>query len=341
FFAKLRYHLDLPNVKGSPTLVGLHTLIDGAVIEYRALTLKVSNYLKPSATNSLFGQNTYEEMYPDLFQKYKFRELDQEALVMLPAESGCERLYPNGISHSLANLGLTFKTKYLVTVVEMLFDILSELDLLENFQSMVNSASQGQQAGQNKETASQTSIEAAGTIVKSSRALMSQFWLKVINGNDSKMLRYYLCNMLAFDVIPRMIGQVLVSDTRGDKALKLAKQLRQIDGIKQVVKDYDVNAPNYFEFIMLFATRRGLKKYPALAAKAKRQGKVNAQLWYDCYESIYSPNPLHAWQSIFKLQPFTGTSSWSSEDHARCNALPHKYMRSLDFSDMPTVVVYS
>ncbi|KAJ1967526.1 hypothetical protein H4R34_006380, partial [Dimargaris verticillata] len=54
--------------------------------------------------------------------------------------------------------------------------------------------------------------------------------------------------MLAFSVIPGIIGQVLESDKPDnyENALKLATQIHEMPDFKDFIKAYPENAPNYF-----------------------------------------------------------------------------------------------
>ncbi|KAJ1974712.1 hypothetical protein H4R35_003487 [Dimargaris xerosporica] len=130
--------------------------------------------------------------------------------------------------------------------------MLTKPDLLANFQAIGDSVSQG---SQDVASTSQPPLLLAVDPVQPQYfyASMHRFWFEAIGGGDVNQLRYDLSNMLVYDVILHIISQALESG-KPREALNLAEQLGRIGGAKRFVKDYDVNAPNYFEFIMLYAT---------------------------------------------------------------------------------------
>ncbi|KAJ1979421.1 hypothetical protein H4R35_001528 [Dimargaris xerosporica] len=293
-FYDLRKNLNLTAMTGSPELVGLHTLLDGAQIEYRAMVSYFHQYLTTLARNNGNDQKHWESQYPDLFLKYSFRELDWQSLVDLQVVAKIQSVdaSPGQVKHSLANLGRTSGTKYIVETVVELANMLFSPDLLEKFPATVDSVSQVQQTDQDMELADQSPAATGQAPPMDHRAFMHWFWLNVIGGGNADQLRYYLCNMLTFSIIPRIVGQVLESDKPG-KALELAEQLGQIGGIKRFVKDYDVDAPNYFEFIMLYATQRELKGLEHKASFIIFEGEDTSDLYlpskndfeYECFLS--------------------------------------------------------
>ncbi|KAJ1984397.1 hypothetical protein H4R34_000660 [Dimargaris verticillata] len=137
-------------------------------------------------------------------------------------------------------------------------------DLLKEFEAMVQSEQDKLQADQNVVSTDQTEEAAALALSKKFRAFLDQFWLEVIGGGEKEQLSYYLGHMLAFSVIPRILGQVLESGKQDngnyDKALELARQISQLPHFTERFGPKSVNAPNYFEFIMLYATARELEE---------------------------------------------------------------------------------
>ncbi|KAJ1975249.1 Ran-specific GTPase-activating protein 30, partial [Dimargaris xerosporica] len=91
-----------------------------------------------------------------------------------------------------------------------------------------------------------------------------------------EQLRYYLCNLLAYHVIPGIISQVLELGEYDD-ALKLAKEIHEIPCITELWNDFADNAPNYFEFIMIYVILRELDEVEDLLVKVRDTGKVDAQ----------------------------------------------------------------
>ncbi|KAJ1966998.1 hypothetical protein H4R35_006842, partial [Dimargaris xerosporica] len=91
-------------------------------------------------------------------------------------------------------------------------------------------------------------------------AFVLHFWLEVIDGNDLEQLCYFLCNVLTFNTIPWIIGQML--ESRGHpEALKLAQAIGEMIGSTPAAQAYSEFKPNYFEFIVVYATARQLKNY--------------------------------------------------------------------------------
>ncbi|KAJ1975702.1 hypothetical protein H4R35_003029 [Dimargaris xerosporica] len=210
-FYDLRHHLGLPVMKGSPTLVGLQTLLDGGLLL---------------------------------------------------------RIRPNDVKHSLANLGLKFNNGYIVGVVGEFFKVLGNGDLRKSFETIADLSAQEPSTIEDVASTEKDPAEEARMLqIREHRGYLYDLWLKVIDHDEKNQLRYYLENLLAYNVIPRIIGQVLESDIyeidlklakqhKYEMALDLAKQLHQLDGVKRVIAACPENAPNYYEFILLYMTQQ-------------------------------------------------------------------------------------
>ncbi|KAJ1974904.1 hypothetical protein H4R35_003398, partial [Dimargaris xerosporica] len=363
-FYDLRKNLNLTAMIGSPELVGLHTLLDGAQIEYRAMILNFIDYLNDLAQNVIDDDsyeddmdaddndgdinmddddddaNSYERFYPELFQKYIFRELDWQSLVdqQIIEAIQDECVPPDQVRHSLANLGLTSGTKYIVKAVAELFNVLNSHDLLNNFQAIVSLSSQELQGDLAKSATRKPLVKIGRVLSKKFRAFTNHFWLNVIGRGNVDQLRYYLRNLLAFDVIPRIIGQVLESRKHNvkafAKALELAEQFNplvkqrgEVEGGEQAIEDYGGNTPNYFEFIMLYVTLRELEGFQALLPDAQKKGGVVVDFWYKCYSTLGQNDSLSVWGDIFDLKR-SNDYNWSLQNQADCKPLLAKYQRS-------------
>ncbi|KAJ1980035.1 hypothetical protein H4R35_001286 [Dimargaris xerosporica] len=263
-FSGLRRHLGLLGMDGSPALVGLKTLIDGAQIEYRAM-------------------------------------------------------------------------------VEELFEVLASRDLLTNFQAIVDPRRPGPHSSEGGETTDQTPAAANPMQLWDFDVFMHRFWLKVIGGDNAKQLRYYLSNMLVFNVIPQIIGQVLESGERDkalEKALKLADEISQLGGITTFIQDHPGNVPNYFEFIMLYATMQQFDNLDSLLPVIQQKGDVKVYQLYNCFAGFEEEFSLHTWEDIFSLKLPSDFGQWLDENQRDCNPLLAKYMRNFYFTDTPVVNAY-
>ncbi|KAJ1984420.1 hypothetical protein H4R34_000683, partial [Dimargaris verticillata] len=183
----------------------------------------------------------------------------------------------------LVNLDPKSETKYLVRVVEALFEMLYSDDLLENFQVIVGPAP-NEQRGEESVVSTHQALEVIVQrgFCKEFHAFSLWFLLEVIGGGKIDQLRYYLLNMLASTVIPNIIHQVLKSK-RITEALELARQISQLPSFKRAVAAYLENAPNYFEFIIDYAARVDLKGFKALLYEAKQLGNIDVQFMHNCH----------------------------------------------------------
>ncbi|KAJ1977823.1 hypothetical protein H4R34_003438, partial [Dimargaris verticillata] len=345
-FYGLRQNLGLKNMLGSPTKVGLRTLLVGAQFEYRTMFALVLRHFKKQDDDITANSNYLKKAYPDLnwngiLQKQEAPQFENPPMsnIMKPFE-----INPIHIYHSLANLGLTSGPKYIVQVIEALFAMLKNKDdLLKEFEAMVQSEQNELQDSQDVVSTDQTEEAAALALTKEYRAVMNRFWLEVIGGGEKKRLSYYLSNMLAFNVIPRILGQVLDSGSRDNgkynKALKLAENIHQLPDFAELFGPDSVNAPNYFEF-MLYATGQSLENREKLLRDAQSLGDVDVSFLYNCFEYLSKFSLVDGWKGIFTIQRPSNDLAWLEQNQARCQPLSMKYHRSLIFSVDAKVKLY-
>ncbi|KAJ1969624.1 hypothetical protein H4R34_006145, partial [Dimargaris verticillata] len=163
---------------------------------------------------------------------------------------------------------------------------------------------------------------AALALTKKYRAFMNWFWLEVIGGGEKKRLSYYLSNMLAFDVIPRIIGQALESGSRDNNgnygtALEIAKEISKLPDFFEFVKECKLLSPNYFEFIMLYATTRNLKNRDMLLRDARKQGNVDASFLYNCFNWPIKRSLADGWKDIFGINELEHGLPWPLQNFKR------------------------
>ncbi|KAJ1971009.1 hypothetical protein H4R34_005878 [Dimargaris verticillata] len=317
----LRRSLGLPDMAGSSTQVGLRTLLDGAQLEYRGITHSFISYLSFAASDPTGGRDTFELDFPDLFQKYTFQQLDLPPFVApwLEVEYDERAASPDNVMHSLINLGSRSGNKYIVAVIKALFEMLGSPELLASFQALVGPVPGAQQ---------------------NFRAFMHQLWLEVIGGGKGDQLQCFLGNMLAKDVIPGIVSQMLRSG-RHAEALSLAKQLGTIDGFVQAVDAYPENAPNLFEFVVIYATARRLDGLDTLLPAAQRSGSADVQMLYNCFEEAGPNSPWKALVRTFHLEPLADAAAWQLANEVQCKPLVSKYMRNSYFNrDLVTVATF-
>ncbi|KAJ1972449.1 hypothetical protein H4R34_005404, partial [Dimargaris verticillata] len=255
-FYNLRIHLDLNRVPGSSDFVGLHTLLDGAHLEYRKITWDFLTYLNPVDSSQRAERDYLETNYPDRFQTYFRRKVVIPSFVneWFDTDFNHRGVLLSEAKHSLANLGLNPDVDHIVDVVTALFEALDSPKLLENFRTITTQSFPTLQDGRAVDWTVQAS-QLAQLKPTTFRAFMHRFWLDVIGGNDEHQLRYFLCNMLAYDVIPHMLAQVLQSGKYAE-AVKLAKQISKTLGVSEIPgstkedKPNPKDTPDYFEFIV-------------------------------------------------------------------------------------------
>ncbi|KAJ1973786.1 hypothetical protein H4R35_003935 [Dimargaris xerosporica] len=239
-------------------------------------------------------------------------------------------------------------------MIEELFEVLASRDLLTNFQaivesalqkpkyeqdagstdqtSIVDSSLQEQHSSENGETTNQTSAAADPVQLRDFYAFVHQFWLEVIGDDNAKQLRYYLSNMLVFDIIPHIIGQALESgerDKASKKALKLAEEISQLDGIAKFAQDYSVKKPNYFEFIMLYATKRKFNDLGTLLPEAQRRGEVKIEFLINCFRGLRQQSSVADWDRILGFQPPATDGDQGFVDFEKCESIQSLRQKAL------------
>ncbi|KAJ1984409.1 hypothetical protein H4R34_000672 [Dimargaris verticillata] len=338
-FNSLRQNLGLPDMKdvtGSPTKVGLRTLLDGAQVEYRAMFALVLRHFESQDNDITAASKSLDTYYPDIYQNGLSQERKPPQFEYPPMFN---IRYPfvidtKDISPSLADLGRMSQPEYIVGVIKALFAMLKNKDdLLKEFEAMVQSEQDELQDSQDVISTDQTEEAAALALTKKHRAFMNRFWLEVIGGGEKERLSYYLSNMLAFDVITRILGQVLESGKQNngnyDKALEIARQISQFSGFTERFGPKSVNAPNHFEFIMLYATAQKLENRDKLLRDAQELGNVDVSFLYNCFKHLSNFSPVDGWKDIFGINVPSDIGSSSKKNEAQCIRLEKKYNRSL------------
>ncbi|KAJ1983980.1 hypothetical protein H4R34_000940 [Dimargaris verticillata] len=362
---KLYPQVDQLNEKEPHAQVGLRTLLDCAQIEFRAtFTTVLSYYLSRDGVKNSSPQE-YVDTYPNLFQKFTLAgsDIPTDSLQKIKANIQYKYVLARSTSHSLANLALNSDVTFILKVIVALFEALESPQLLENFRAIaeqmwpelqddqgVNSndlaptAADPAQSDNFHAIAKQLLSKLQGnqgassnshvpTAMDPSRSypfyvFMYRIWLEIIGGNDVNQLRYYLSHMLAFRVIPHIIGQ-MIEHGQHAKALELAGKAARTAGVKWVAEQFDSNAPNYFEFIVQYAAipytpnNFDLIYYAYLGNEGKE--KIDVQFLYDCKESKQG----HSWpivEDAFKVQHPREYEKWSSKNSSLCKARLAKYM---------------
>ncbi|KAJ1983860.1 hypothetical protein H4R34_001002 [Dimargaris verticillata] len=134
-FPDLRRHLKLQPASGRVTLIGLQTLLEGAWLELRGVSRLFSLYLNAD----IDLHDNYQRQHPDLFQKYKFRKENVEALIgpWIKIEYTTVETQPNLIKDFLLDLGQNPSVNYIVNVIKALFAMLSSNYLLTDFRTIL------------------------------------------------------------------------------------------------------------------------------------------------------------------------------------------------------------
>ncbi|KAJ1972797.1 hypothetical protein H4R34_005287 [Dimargaris verticillata] len=291
----------------------------------------------------------HEISAPDLFLAYPFRNVAIPKFVRSWKLPRFHRkpISPNRIKHGLVNLGLVNSDHKpditrIVDVVKSLFEAIGSGNLLTNFQDLAKEASKDYQASKNLALTNPSAITPGQLLSKKLHALIYRFWVEVIGGNNEKQLRYYLRNLLAFNVIPGIIGQVLGSSKSSeyDDALELARQISETPGVTRAIQDYPQNTPNYFEFIMVYAIESQLDGFYDLIPKIKATGKVDIDFLYHCFEGYVIESPWHALEITFELIPPENPRAWLHDNELACKPLLLKHTRAYGFGPAPFAVAY-
>ncbi|KAJ1979985.1 hypothetical protein H4R35_001301 [Dimargaris xerosporica] len=273
-FAKLRQLLDLRNLQQPPNLVGLHTLLDGAQLEYRGTTSSFLAYFYFSKLGDTGQLDNDELHFPDLFNLYRFRDLVLPEFVepWIDVTFSQDKVSPNWVKHGLINLGRKPDVSYIVDVVEAVLEVLHGSDLLTNFRTIAGLPAQEQQDDQSTGSDSQTLMATVPEQPMDFPTFMHRFWATIIGGNDIHKLRFFLINLLAFNVIPGIIAQTLESN-KHPEALKLATRISQLPRFISAAKAFTTNAPNYFEFIVMYVIERQLNEHETIIRDVQQNGK--------------------------------------------------------------------
>ncbi|KAJ1980066.1 hypothetical protein H4R34_002587 [Dimargaris verticillata] len=211
-FNDLRQNLSLlgvNDVTGSPTKVGLRTLLVGAQLEYRVMVVMFMRYIRKQPATGNRDFDSFASYFPDLFQNnfIQGQELPSFHFPSIANDIAHGAIPPKSVHHSLANLGLAPETNDIVGVIKALFAMLKNEDnLLKEFDAMVRSERGELQVDQDVVSTDQTEKAAALASTKKFHAFLDQYWLNGIGGGKEERLSYYLSNMLALSVIPRIIG---------------------------------------------------------------------------------------------------------------------------------------
>ncbi|KAJ1977517.1 hypothetical protein H4R35_002266 [Dimargaris xerosporica] len=147
-----------------------------------------------------------------------------------------------------------------------------------------------------------------------------------------------ITNLLLYDVIPGIIAQVLVSDGH-DKALEFAKQIHKIHGITREIEGFPMNAPNYFEFIMVHAPARKLAKYQDLLSKVQATKSVDLKLLWGCFRIFSDEFPFHDLNKFFNFETFADPIIWQEDNALRCKLLTSRYTQGFSLMSEPKFYV--
>ncbi|KAJ1976467.1 hypothetical protein H4R35_002684 [Dimargaris xerosporica] len=272
-------------------------------------------YLDPRTPIEVRDQ--LEREFPDLFQKYSFRGLVLPDFVQ-PWLLGFEAvLYQDRTDHSLHSLGRRLNIAKLLRVIEALFSVVTSDDLLDNIRAMTEQAMQEQQGTLATNTISSMPEAIEPVQLQHFKPFVYWFWLKVIGGGNIDQLRYYLGNLLALRTIPYIFAEMLQSG-KNDDALKLAQSVSQLPGFIQAVSAYPANAPNYFEFIVMYAIGWQVAGYVDLAHAAQRAGNVNVERLYLCAMQDLPDYPWNKLVETFPLELPADPDTWQYENDLQC-----------------------
>ncbi|KAJ1971874.1 hypothetical protein H4R34_005600 [Dimargaris verticillata] len=208
------------------------------------------------------------------------------------------------IKHSLANLGLEAGVDFILDVIVALFEALESGHLLDNFRAIADQVLSELQSKHGANSDDQAPAALDITLPINFHAVVYN-WLYEMVGEDTTKLRYYLSNLLAFQVIPRIIGQMLESDKDHtyERALDFAKRVKHVAGVKWVAEQLPEYVPNYFEFIVKYAIQRQLPRSVKLVGgiydamdKTEQEG---VQYLYKCKRGLNDPSPWNVLDSMF------------------------------------------
>ncbi|KAJ1971495.1 hypothetical protein H4R34_005725 [Dimargaris verticillata] len=323
---KMREYLSLPNKRERADLAGLRTLLDGAQFEFRDMVYRFRHWINSDSDTQL----SEKLKYPDLFQDYERKKVSKDLYDTLWYDGPyrTQLINLNEITHGLFRLGEQPDIRDVLANVEALFAALKSEKLPENFKFIGGLPREGEHF--EPDFWPQMVDDAQKT--RDYHVFLHQFWVEfVCDGNDDK-LRYYLTNMLVFNVIPLIISQVL--HRKKVDALNLAHKIMQLDGFTNFVKAarfeaHPGYAPNYFEFIMIYAMQQYPSSAEFLHKKILKVTKIDAQFIGECL--VLVPDAYHSGN----LQAEIGSQSLEnlSEDQqkkVRCHQILLKYMRNVN-----------
>ncbi|KAJ1982928.1 hypothetical protein H4R35_000054 [Dimargaris xerosporica] len=340
-FADIRQKLGLSSTQVSPNLVALYILVEGAQIELRRMTRSMLMHLSCITIGVKDKPTPVETQYPDLFQEYSFREQDIPPLVdeWIYTTFKTHQVSPARVKHSLSNLGREADVDSIIAMVEALFAMLNSKDLLDAFKATIKLILPGQQGNQAMNSTNQASAVMDPAQSQDFRPFMLWFWSEFVSGGTAKQLSYFLSNLLAFDVIPRIIGQALEA-RQERKALVLAHNISQSKVFTEAIEVFSPIAPNYLEFIVMYATERRLEGFPVfLADNVQAFMGPDFQRIFNCFAY---PEPEFPWitlEATFGLKRPSNVKSWQEEFLTQCTPLMVKYKRSLFIKQGPVVFV--
>ncbi|KAJ1981446.1 hypothetical protein H4R34_002078, partial [Dimargaris verticillata] len=327
----IRDCIKLPSVDDeTPDQTGLRILLDGAQPEFRDMVVKFNNWLHFADTI----QTSEKLKYPDLFNGYEAKDANVE---LAEALTSFDYIRPhwvelNIIKYSLFTLGEKWDTTDILDAANALFQSLESKNLLENFKIIGGLPLNNQ----GNDSRYQMIMKAESFRRWGRHAPIHQFWLEVICGGKVEQLRYYLTNMLVFNVIPLLISRVLHRNQ--NDALDLAHEIMQLHGFTKFVqadyfKAHPGYAPNYFESIAIYAIQRNLPDSTAIihAVLHDKDGKERAAIPFllDCHAK-FRPFSRH---NI--LQNVVGPGPYSPEEQGQLETIWYhqlfsKYMRNFE-----------
>ncbi|KAJ1974623.1 hypothetical protein H4R35_003527, partial [Dimargaris xerosporica] len=240
--------------------------------------------------------------------------------------------------HSLLNLGHSFGVERTVDVIAAFFEVLRSDGLLKAFQAKAEQVQKEYDDSQNVEPPSQSSMTPDRVLALKYRAYVYQLWLEVIGGNDADQLRYYLRNLLVFQVIPGIISQALAAGKYAD-AMGLAKQIHQSPGVTPDDEAARKDAPSYFALIMVYAAQLRFDGFQGLLPVVKDAGEVDAEFLCHCNEGYKAGSPWHVFGSVLNLHGPENPDTWHQKNEARCYSVKLKYSRSVIFRPRPLVTI--
>ncbi|KAJ1968837.1 hypothetical protein H4R35_006314 [Dimargaris xerosporica] len=216
--------------------------------------------------------------------------------------------------------------------------MLKDGDLLANFKAIVKDVSTRQQGSHSVGSTVQAPAESNPLPPQTYREYMYRFWLEVICGNKLEKLRHYLGHLLAFQVIPGMIYQMLEFGWNA-KALKLAAQVSHVQAFKWVVNLFTQNPPNYFEFIIMYALKRRPENFEDLIHAAYRdmggeddEKKAVIQTLYNCHKRFDSSH----WEilgTMFGLTAHPDYSTYQYNTDVFCRSRLWKYVQDFELTN--------